>query len=280
MQGGVNLNIESLLVRFVLNIIPILSAAYIIVGIYFLNNKWRNKLNNFSLFLFASALYTFGYFLEVNSSNLGTALIFRNFEYLGVVFVPTFLFLFILDLTKTEKIKKKIAIVLYTISATLWLLYLSNWHSLFYKSYSFSLGEYGGSFITEKGTAYYFLLFYYVVIIVFSNIILMQAYKKANNNKRKSYRFLLISLLAPWFSVIFILAGFDKYIDLAPLNIMILCGLFAINELRNDMFELKTNRWLKISESMKDAAFLINLEGEIVCANPIQILCLVILKNR
>jgi len=263
------MDILSVIVRFMISIIPVVSILYVIVGIRFYKHKWRNSINCFSPFMFAAAIYSLGYFLEVNSINPETAFMVRNFEYLGVALIPTFWILFVLELTKTRKPTIMLVDFLTAISLTLWVLYLTNpIHFRFYKDIEFVVSTYGGAMLTVKGPGYYLLIAYYAVLLVFSSIMLLKAYKTSNStNSKKSFRFLLYSFQFPWLSIIFILAGFDKYVDLSPFTIMIMCGLFAFNEYKNDMFELQMNRWENVFAKIDEPVFLINDAGEIICSN-------------
>jgi len=232
-------------------------------------HKWRNSTNYFSPFMFAAAFYSFGYFLEVNSINSETAFFVRNFEYLGVVLIPTFWILFVFELTKTYKTTKKLVCLLTSISLILWSLYITNpLHHLFYSKIDFVVSKFGGAMITVKGPAYYLLITYYAVLLIVSSVLLLKAYKKAKKgNNKNSFIFLFISFQFPWLTILYILAGFDKYIDVAPLTIMIMCSLFAFNEFRNDMFELQISRWISVFAKLNEPAFLIDSEGEIICSN-------------
>ena len=101
------MNIQSVILKLLVNIIPIISATYIIVGIKLFKQKIENKVNYFPFLMFASAIYSFGYFLELNCLSLDILLLVRNFEFLGSVFVPTFGILFIAELTKIKITKKQ-----------------------------------------------------------------------------------------------------------------------------------------------------------------------------
>lgn len=263
------MDIQNVTIRFFINIFPIISVAYIIFGVKFYMHKWRNSTNYFSPFIFAAAFYSFGYFLEVNSINSETAFFVRNFEYLGVVLIPQFWILFVLELTKIYKVTKRLVVSLTLFSLILWSLYITDpFYHLFYKKIDFVVGDFGGTMLTIKGPAYYLLITYYIVLLVISSILLLKAYKMANKqNNKNSFLFLFISFQFPWLAVIYILAGFDTYIDVAPLTIMIMCALFTFNEFRNDMFELQISRWKSIFANLAEPTFLIDSDGEIICSN-------------
>lgn len=96
------MNVQRMLLNLLVSCIPIISAGYVIAGIKLLRQNAENKIDYFSLLMFASAIYSFGYFLELNCVSLDTLLFVRDFEFFGAVLIPTFGILFIADFTKTK----------------------------------------------------------------------------------------------------------------------------------------------------------------------------------
>jgi diguanylate cyclase (GGDEF)-like protein/PAS domain S-box-containing protein/putative nucleotidyltransferase with HDIG domain len=262
------MNIPNVLLNFFVFTIPIVSAIYIITGIILFKQKAEEKVNYFSFLMFASATYSFGYFLELNCAVLHTFLIVRDFEFLGSAFIPTFGTLFILELTKC-KVRKKVTGILFAVSTILWTLFITNpFHHLIYKS--INLRVISGFAIVDavRGPAFYLMMAYYTLFLILSTILLSKAYRKSNKrNYKNGLRFLLVSLEIPWLTILFILLGLDKYIDVVPPTIMIVCVLFGINETGNDIFELQINRWNSTFSNFGEPAFLVDHAGEIVCSN-------------
>ena len=78
---------------------------------------------------------------------------------------------------------------------------------------------------------------------------------------------MLVSLQIPWLTILFILLGFDTYVDPVPATIIIICVLFGINEIKNDRFEMQINRWDSIFANIGEPAFMVDKAGEIICSN-------------
>lgn len=221
------------------------------------------------MLMFACAIYSFGYFLELNCQSFNTLIIMRNFEFLGTLFIPTFGILFIAQLTEI-KISKKVVILLFSISTILWLLFITNpIHNFVYSSLHLEIIQGFAIALTVKGPAYSFILGYYAFLLIYSSIMLSNAYKISKNKRDKnSYRFMFVIFQIPWFTMLFILSGADTYIDPTPITIMIVCGLFMINETKNDMFQLLISRWKNNYSDINDLALLVDEdEGRIVCSN-------------
>jgi diguanylate cyclase (GGDEF)-like protein/PAS domain S-box-containing protein/putative nucleotidyltransferase with HDIG domain len=262
------MNIPNVLLNLLVFIIPIISAVYIIAGIKLFKQKAEVKVNYFSFLMLASAIYSFGYFLELNCVVLNTFLIVRDFEFLGSVLIPTFGILFVSELTRF-KMAQKVKGILFAISVMLWILFITNpLHHLIYKS--IGLRIIGGFAIVDaaRGPAFYSLMAYYTIFLIFSIILLSKVYKKSNRrNYKNGFRFLIFSLQIPWLTILFILLGFDTYIDPVPPTIMIIGFLISINEIKNDIFELQINRWNNTFSFIGEAAFLVDKAGELVCSN-------------
>ena len=263
------MNFESTVIHTIISLFAIAPVVYVIVGIKFWHLKQQKGINYFSMFMFSVALYSFGYFLEINSTNADTAFFIRNFEFFGTAFVPTFCILFIIQNTNLLKIKARLTVFFCGISSVIWLLYVTNpVLGFFYKSIVFSVGKYGGEMLTDKNFGYYLTLLYYSVQIVFSGVILFKAVKTAKTRTAKrSYMFLFFTFQSSWITIIFILAGFDKYIDPTPFMLMIIGSLFVVNEIFNDMFERNIIRWAKNYSSIENPAFLVDSEGIVVRLN-------------
>ncbi len=263
------MDFEGVIIKTIISLFAIAPFVYVIAGVKLWHLKQFKGPNYFSLFMFSVALYSFGYFLEINSTSADTAFFLRNFEFFGTAFVPTFCILFIIQNTNLFKIKPPLTACLYLISSGIWLLYLTNpQFGFFYKSIIFSVSKYGGVMLTEKNFGYYLLLLYYSMLIFFSGILLFKAVKSAKTKTaRRSHMFLFFTFQFCWISVVFIMAGLDKYVDPTPLTLMVIGGLFVINEIYNDMFERNIIRWSKNYSAIKNPAFLVDFEGIVVRSN-------------
>jgi diguanylate cyclase (GGDEF)-like protein/PAS domain S-box-containing protein/putative nucleotidyltransferase with HDIG domain len=263
------LDIQAAFIGIIIALFALAPVAYVATSIKFWNHKQGDGVNYFSLLMFSMALYSFGYFLEVNATNPETAFFIRNFEYLGTVFVPTFCMLFIAQNTKLFKITAKIVVPFVAVSATLWILYVTNpYFGLFYNSIEFVVGQYGGAMLTEKSIGFYLLLAYYSAQIIISGVLLYLAVKKAQTKiAKRSFRFLFFTFQSAWIAVAFILLGLDEYVDPTPLALMIIGGLFVVNEIYNDMFQRSITRWQVSYMPFRSPAFLFSTEGVAVCIN-------------
>jgi diguanylate cyclase (GGDEF)-like protein/putative nucleotidyltransferase with HDIG domain/PAS domain S-box-containing protein len=263
------MNIQNVLLNLIVFALPIITVIYLVVGIRLLKHKVDGRFNYFSALMFSAAIYTCGYFLSLNSQNIEMMIFARNFENLGVIFIPTFGIFFISRFVK-RPLPKAVRYLLVAVSSVLWLVYITNpvhhlafnWVELITVN-GFSVAS------TSKNIGYYLILAYYAMFILFSTIELI---KELNNSTspslKKSYRFVLLSLQTSWIAVAMILLGFDKYIDPTPVVILFISSMFGMNEVKNDLFELEINRWKQTFWNIGEVAFLVNAYAEIICMNP------------
>ena len=119
------MNLQNVLLNLIVFALPILAGIYIFVGIKLLKQKVAGQFNYFSALMFSAAIYAFGYFLSLNSQNIEMTILARNFENLGVIFIPTFGILFVSQFVK-KKIPDQIKYVLYILSSAIWVVYITN----------------------------------------------------------------------------------------------------------------------------------------------------------
>jgi diguanylate cyclase (GGDEF)-like protein/PAS domain S-box-containing protein/putative nucleotidyltransferase with HDIG domain len=228
------MNIQSTILKFIVYIIPALSVIYIIIGMKHFKQKRESTVNYFTMLMFACAVYSFGYFLELNCVELNALIFVRKFEFFGTAFIPAFGILFIMQLAEMKLTKKTVA-VLFSISTILWLLFITNsMHSLVYRSVDFKVIQGFTVTSTEKGIAFYSIIAYYAFFLIITSIILAKTCRISEN--KSSFCVMLITFQIPWIAILIVVLGFDTYFDPAPGLIMIICGLIVINEIKNDMF--------------------------------------------
>lgn len=263
------MNILDMVIKTIISCFAIAPIVYIIAGIALWRQKLSKGINYFSLFMFANALYSLGYFLEVNAVNPETAFFVRNFEYLAAAFIPAFFLLFIVQNTKLFLSTKRLSASLSGLSAAIWLLYVTNpQFGIFYKSIEFEIGRYGGMMLTQKSTGFYMLILYYALAIVAGSILLVKAEKSTKAiHAKESFRFMFFTFQFSWLTVIFIVSGFDKYVDAVPFSLMVIGALLAYNELHNDMFERNMNRWSNNYLTTREPGFLFDTDGVAIRQN-------------
>ncbi len=264
------MDIKDAILRTLVGIIPLISIIYIVVGIKLYRQKGPRHLNYFSILMFASAIYSFGYYLELNWITEETFHLVRSFEFFGSVFVPSFGLLFVRQLTGRHTSLGEKALLI-ALSFGVWLLFLTDpiYHQIYHNVEMLRLNGFTIA-ITTKNPLFYSLMVYYAFFIISSSILLFRTYRKTSNSSmRSSFLFLLASFQVAWVPVLIILLRLDTYFDPVPSTIFIFCGLLMANELRNDIFNLLILRWKKDYEHLGEPALLSDDQGDPVCCNAV-----------
>lgn len=264
------MNVQNVVLNLIVYALPIIAVAYIFAGIKLLKQKVAGHFNYFSVLMFSSAIYALGYFLSLNSISIEMMIFARNFENLGVIFIPTFGILFVSQFAK-QKLSLKIKHLLCVISGALWIIYITN--PIHHWAFSrVELVKVNGFAVasTSKNIGYYLILAYYAFFILYASIELLKAMKQSNSESlKRSYHFVFTALQIAWVAVGIIVIGLDKYIDPTPIVILLISAIIGLNEVKNDLFELEINRWKHTFSNMGEVAFLINDYHEIICMNPV-----------
>jgi len=258
---------SKVLVHTLVYSLPAVAALYVTVGVRLLRQTDGRKIHSFSLLMFAAAIYSLGYFLELQSGTLEVLLAVRNFELFGAIFLPAVGFLFVAELTGRRWGPVPV-VFLVLVSLGLWLLLVTNpLHALFYRKIGIAVGTFSVP-VTEKGPGYFGFLAWVGVFLIGSSLLLFRAWKAETAQKRrKSLGFVLLVFQIPWGALLIILVGADAWVDPVPPAIMLVCLLFLVNELSNDMFELQIKRWRRLFEGVAEAAFLLDKDGNIQESN-------------
>ena len=262
------MNSQHVLLNLIVFTLPIISLVYIYTGIKLYKYKAEEQFNYFSLFMFAAAIYTAGYFLALNALNPEVFLLARSFEYLGVVLIPTFGILFVSAYTK-NKLSQPLKFLLFAVSGLLWSMYITNpLYHWTYKRIEMTTAQGFSIASTTKNFGYFFILAYYTLFLAFSVMVLFKTARKSDSlSLKRSCRLLLGSIQFAWIAVLIILLGFDTYFDPTPIVILFISILIGICEVRSDFFQLEINRWENTFLNIGEVAFLINSDEEIVSLN-------------
>jgi hypothetical protein len=155
------MNVQNVVLNLIVYSLPIIAATYIFAGIKLLKQKVDGHFNYFSALMFLSGIYALGYFLSLNSLTIEMMVLARDFENLGVIFIPTVGILFIAQFVK-KKLSLTIKHLLCAISGVLWIIYITNplHHWSFSRVELFKVNGFAVA-VTTKNIGYYLILAYY-----------------------------------------------------------------------------------------------------------------------
>jgi diguanylate cyclase (GGDEF)-like protein/PAS domain S-box-containing protein len=259
------MDLLEMLTTLAINLLPVFSIAYTVAGIRYFRHKQSRTINFFALAMFACAIYSFGYYLEIQTYDPAMLNWVRGFEFLGVSALPGIGMIYIVESTTEDFEIRKYWPWLLMLSAAIWASYLTNpYHHLFYSKLSLIQGSFGTIVETVKGPFYYLLLFYFCVFLVLSTFLLAsRTFPSPSTNQVNDKKLLLSAFLFPWIPLLIIILGHDNYMDPVPFAFIIMNAFFLANEINKEVQEKSVmgNQYEQLVEQMQQGLAV----HEIIC---------------
>ncbi|NMB94577.1 MAG: diguanylate cyclase [Flexilinea flocculi] len=220
--------------------------------------------------LAAISLYCFGYGLELSSNSLDEVIFWVRFEHIGIQFLAPFWFIFVLYQTAHTKwinIYSKtvlfgIAFFFYFCSQTLGRLNWMHKNPRINWVHGMPIFDYDATPIMTMAVVYMSLL-----VITCFLLLTMLMIRSAPALKSRTL-ILWIGSFIPWISELIYFFGFSLYdLDIAPIAFTISGIIASIGILKYNILTVVPLARSLIFDGMRDAALVLNLNGEIIDFN-------------
>ncbi|MDZ7612085.1 MAG: ATP-binding protein [Candidatus Moranbacteria bacterium] len=173
-------------------LVPLLSFIFVIVlGLVVLKQNSKSKLNIvFFLFSLMSFIWFFSTFMMFISGNSEKALFWDRIVYLGVVFIPTLAYHFIIIFTNKKDKKDPLVYLGYLVSIVF------SYSILLTDFFVSGLYEFSWGWHSKAHTLHHFFLLFFVfyVLLLFRNIFIF--YRKTSGLKKEQAKYMFLGLLA------------------------------------------------------------------------------------
>jgi diguanylate cyclase (GGDEF)-like protein len=263
------MDIGVILIRLFVNIVPVLAALYIWMGIRFWRQGKRNGNPWYSLLLLCCAVFALEYYLEMQIENTAAILALRSVSFLMLASLPTFGIFFIRRLTMNKTEPRWLLASLYSSTFILWLLFVLNpLHGLYYGEIIHrSIGGYSSLYFT-KGPLYYALYGYSAVFLLYALWKLRSALRETMHKSDRHRYILLIAFFTSLLPcVLWLTLGLDRIIDPTPVFLLFLGSVSLWGEGKNDLMQTQLNRWENMFGDCSEPAFLFKEGDELKKAN-------------
>ncbi len=247
------------------------SVAMVSLGVLALFRRRSPVVVFFVLLVFSSAVYAFSYAMEVTRHVPEAIRIWSRVEYMGIPYITTFLFLFVLHFVNTGRRIPKVLIVLPLLfSVTIMIIRQTNqFHWQYYTGMTFE--NYDGFMIMKVGKGLWYWIFagYNVLGIVLSALLIVAYLIRAPRANRQQGVLLLLGSILPIIPYIVYVTGlFPGRVDIIPAAITLSTFVFYIAVFRYNLFSLIPvgRDWLV--ETMADAVIVLNKQHCVADANP------------
>ncbi len=252
------MDVGVILIRFFVNIVPVMAALYTWMGIRFWRQGKKDGNPWYSLLLLCCALFSFEYYLEMQIENTAVELALRSVSFLMQASLPALGILCIRRLTMNEAATRRLQAALYSLTFVLWLLFVLNpLHGLYYgETVHRSIGGYRSLYFT-KGPLFYALYGYCAAFLLYALWKLGNALHKTRQGSDR-HRFILLFVffasLLP--CVLWLFLGLDRIVDPTPVFLLFLGSVSLWGEGKNDLMQTQLNRWENMFGDCTEPAFL------------------------
>ncbi len=235
---------------------------------------WRKKTipgaNALFLLCIASSFYSFGYGMELMSTQIDQVNFWSKFQYIGLPFIP-FLCL-LLALTYTGEVKRVSSGVLAGLAmpgfTTCVLRLTSEYQPFMYGKMTLVDNGFFPILNFEKGHWYYIHFVYFLVCSGLSIYVYVNAYQKAVGFKKQHILFMMVASALPFVSIYINLNRLFLYqMDSGPFFILLDYLMFTVGIFRYNIMYLIPLSRNNVFEWMEDGVLVLDLQGYVIDMN-------------
>ncbi|MCK4336530.1 MAG: PAS domain-containing protein, partial [Candidatus Aminicenantes bacterium] len=250
------------------------TAVTLSIAVYIWRFFWRKKqvqsARAFAFLVFAVSVWAFGSALALKSSTPANTYFWEQFKYIGILLVPTTLFVFCLQWTGRDKNMSSLKYALMYVAPVLFiiLIFTDPLHHLMWKEFHFvSFGPYMFDRVVH-GFGWWLLWSYNVIFILGSIFLLGSAILNLRYNYRKQATILLVGILFPWatnFAFAFNIS--PLLVDITPSMFIVTCVIYLWGFSRFQMIDIIPVARATVFSGMKDPLFITDVKDRVVDMN-------------
>ena len=217
------------------------------------------------------AAWSFTYAMELRAPDLAAKLDWVVAEYLGAVWTGPLFFRFAMILAgKTNWISGlRNWMIMGVPVVTLLLVFTNDHHHLMWQNAWIDTSAPIATLAFKRGMGFWGYIGFAYSLLLVASLVLFQTFQSSGKLERHSFWILMIGLSAPWacnFLYIFKI-GYFRYIDFTPSAFTISGIAFFYGVIRRRLLELVPIARDVVIESLADAVFVLNLQGQVVDLN-------------
>ena len=225
----------------------------------------------FGYMLFSIGIWSLSYGFELSSTTFEQMLFWQNVEYLGIVLIPAFWLLFILQFTGRDRyINTKNIIWMFIIPLiTLLLVWTNKFHHLYFKSIYVDRSESFPLLGVESGPWYLIYTLYFYALLALGVVMLIKKYRNSNPIFKRHNLIILLAAFIPWLANLANLFGFRPmgHIDITPFAFIVTVFMFSIGIIRFRLLDIIPIAREKVLEAMKEGLIVMDHLDRIIDLN-------------
>ncbi len=231
----------------------------------------RQGAKAFSAFMLACSIYSFGYALELSSTELREMLQWIRLEYLGIAVMPALWIIFAVQYAGRDKwLTRRTCLFLFAIPAfTLFACYTNEYWHLLYRAVGVSHTGPFPMLAVTGGIAYRIHMSYANVAFLLGGLMFLKVRLSAAPPYRRQADAVLLSSLVPWVGNLIYLSGYGPWnLDLDPFAFAIAGGGCVWGLLRCGFLDLVPVARATVFGGMSDGVLVLDMQNRILDMNP------------
>jgi diguanylate cyclase (GGDEF)-like protein/PAS domain S-box-containing protein len=251
----------------------LVSIPYVMLGLYAWNRRPAVAVAPFAWMMVGMAVWSFGYYLEILVPSLTYKLLFVDFEYLGIVSLPTLLFAFALDYTGKNHLltaRHKIWLSLFPI-LILVLTWTNPMHGLMWTNPRTEVSSGLVLLRVNPGIFYWLNVIYSYLLLLLGTLLLIMEFLQRPGNYRFQISLVIVGLISPWVGNVIYLAGLSPIpnLDLTPLFFIPTSFALGWAITRFRFLEALPLEHISVLQNMRDGVIVVDIDQRILYMNPI-----------
>ena len=172
----------------------------LVLGIVALSRKRTVQTLNFYLLALSSSVYTIGYSFEITRTVPNEILFWSRFQFLGIPYIVTFLYLFVRRYVKPGRMPRRVLAPVLILLATVFTIfrYTNHRHELYYSDIRFVEMPGFVALDYNRGVVYWILVAYNVTFILLSTLLILRYLKRPSGYQNRQGIFLFGLFKADW----------------------------------------------------------------------------------
>ncbi len=245
-----------------------------IVSLYlsvFVLKKYPNY-KFFFLFLVSSAIWSFGYAMEIWSGDINAKILWAKFEYIGITTIPVAWFITILQYTGKDKwlSRRNIFLLFIMPAVTTFLAWTNEWHHLIWKKIELTSFNSSSALLLTHGNFFWIHATYSYILLFLSIAFLLHAFLYFPSVYRGRIATLIAGAVIPWIgNIIYVFFYMKplKHFDTTPITAFVSGILMTWAVAKLKAFDVIPIAKERIIETISDGIVVVDSKGHIIYAN-------------
>jgi len=258
--------------RFTPYAAPLIVAAGVLMGVAYLAWQRRHMRAGLAMVMLAvtTAIYTFGYAMELCSQTLAGVQFWLKVEYLGAATETVFLLIVISLYTGRRAFHTPLNIVLlfFIPAVTIMLAWTNELHGLIWSNLHLEPFEDLRLAVFSKGGWYWIDVFYIWAMIVAGLVLLLRTYQTVTGLLRTQLRLFFLAMSFPIIAyIVYLLGVLPVPLDLNPYSLTLTSLVFAMSLLNYQVLDIMPVAREAVLSSMLDAVIVVDVRWRVADVN-------------